>query len=169
MIITQEEFADCIPRYQRLVITVCLTFTRNYFDAEDLAQETFLSACKSLGGFDGANAGGWLTAIAANKCRDYLRSPARRLSALSAEELDCVEDPGGSPTERAEENAANEKILRLCGRLKEPYRAVAAGYFCDGRKLADMAADTGQSLRTLQTRLYRAKKILKILWKEETA
>jgi RNA polymerase sigma-70 factor (ECF subfamily) len=167
MIITQEEFELCIPQYQRLIITVCLAFTRNYFDAEDLAQETFLSAFKSLSGFGGNNLKGWLTAIAANKCRDYIKSPGRRLQRLSQEELNCLEDSRGYPTERAEENAVQEKILRLCGKLKEPYRDVATGYFCEDKKLSDIAAETGQSLKTLQTRLYRSKKILKILWKEE--
>jgi RNA polymerase sigma-70 factor (ECF subfamily) len=167
MIITQEEFERCIPQYDRLIITICLAFTGNYFDAEDLAQETFLSAFKNLIGFDDINFKGWLTAIAANKCRDFLKSPSRRLQHLSQEEMECIEDICGSPTERAEEDDVQEKILFLCGRLKEPYKDVATGYFCEDKKLSDIAAETGQSLKTLQTRLYRSKKILKVLWKEE--
>lgn len=167
MMITQEKFASCISQYQRLIITVCLTFTHNYFDAEDLAQETFLSAYKSLNGFDGKNMKAWLTTIAANKCRDYLKSPARKTVCLTNEDAECIVDTGSSVAESAEEKASSQKIIRLCDRLKEPYKTVASGYFCEGRKLSDMAMDTGQNLKTLQTRLYRSKKILKALWEEE--
>ena len=167
MMITQEEFASCINQYQRLIITVCLTFTHNYFDAEDLAQETFLSAYKNLNGFDGKNMKAWLTTIAANKCRDYLKSPARKTVSLTDEDTECLVDTGTSVDQSIEKKASSQKIIRLCGRLKDPYKTVASGYFCEGRKLSDMATDTGQNLKTLQTQLYRSKKILKALWEEE--
>lgn len=41
MVIEKEQFADYIKQYERLIITICLSFTKNYFDAEDLAQQTF--------------------------------------------------------------------------------------------------------------------------------
>ena len=44
IIIQKEQFASYIKQYERLIITICLSFTKNYFDAEDLAQQTFLSA-----------------------------------------------------------------------------------------------------------------------------
>lgn len=166
MVITKEQFAGCITEYQRLIITICLSFTHNYFDAEDLAQETFLSAYKSIDRFDGVNLKAWLTTIAANKCRDYLKSSARKTTSLTDEEIACLEDTQLSPAENVEKKASSEMILSLCGKLKEPYKTVATGYFCEDRKLSDMAQDTGQSLKTLQTQLYRSKKILRVLWKE---
>ena len=52
--------------------------TQNYFDAEDLAQDTFLAFYKALPEFDGENPGGFLTRIATNKCLDYLKRAERR-------------------------------------------------------------------------------------------
>ena len=52
--------------------------TQNYFDAEDLTQETFLAVYKSLAEFDGVNPGGFITRIATNKCLDYLKRADRR-------------------------------------------------------------------------------------------
>ena len=41
--IEKEQFERFIKQYERLIITICLSFTQNYFDAEDLAQQTFLA------------------------------------------------------------------------------------------------------------------------------
>ena len=160
-------FESYVTQYKGLVITICLAMTKNYFDAEDLAQETFLAAYRNFGRFDGKNPKAWLTAIAVNKCRDYLRNPAYRNQSLSHEDTELLADSGATPEEHVERESSDSLVRRLCRRLKEPYRSVAEGYFCNGKKLSEMAAETGQSLRTLETRLYRSKKLLRTLWKEE--
>ena len=67
-----------VDTYQNLVFSVCYKVTRDYFAAEDLAQETFLSAYKNLDGFEGGNEKAWLCRIATNKGIDYLRGSGRR-------------------------------------------------------------------------------------------
>ena len=67
-----------VDTYQNLVFSVCYKVTRDYFAAEDLAQETFLSAYKNLDGFEGGNEKAWLCRIATNKSIDYLRGAGRR-------------------------------------------------------------------------------------------
>ena len=69
--IEKDLFASLVKQYERLIITICLSFTKNYFDAEDLTQQTFLSAYQNYESFDGNNIKAWLTTIVANKCRDY--------------------------------------------------------------------------------------------------
>lgn len=167
MIIDNEIFAEYINRYQRLVITICLSFTKNYFDAEELAQQTFVTAYEKFHKFDGNNFKAWITTIAANKCRDYLKSAARNNLSLSAEEYQCIEDSNNLPEEIFMEKVSSDRVYSLCLKLKEPYRAVAVNYFCNNIKLSQIAEDTGQSLKTLQTQLYRSKKLLKVLWEEE--
>ncbi|MCB2298484.1 RNA polymerase sigma factor [Clostridium tagluense] len=167
MVIQKEQFANYIKQYERLIITICLSFTKNYFDAEDLAQQTFLSAYTNLSKFDGVNFKAWLTTIATNKCKDFLKSPARAINSLSNEDFDGLVDTGDLPEDKLLKKHSRERIYSLCKKLKEPYRAVALNYFCEDIKLSDMAKDTGQSLKTLQTHLYRSKKLLKVLWKEE--
>jgi RNA polymerase sigma-70 factor (ECF subfamily) len=167
MIIQEEQFANYIKQYERLIITICLSFTKNYFDAEDLAQQTFLSAYTNYSKFDGVNFKAWLTKIAANKCRDFLKSPARAVDSLSEEAYENLKDKEDSPEDKFLKKHSSEEIHSLCKKLKEPYKTVSINYFCADIKLSDMAKDTGQSLKTLQTHLYRAKKLLKILWKEE--
>ena len=167
MIIQEEQLTIYIKQYERLIITICLSFTKNYFDAEDLAQQTFLAAYTNYGKFDGVNFKAWLTTIATNKCKDYLKSPKRKTDSLSELDYEYLEDKEGSPEDILVEKSSSEKIHNLCSQLKEPYRTVAVNYFCENIKLSIMAEEKGQSLKTLQTQLYRAKKLLKVLWKEE--
>ena len=167
MHIKAQQFERYVTQYKSLIITICLTMTKNYFDAEDLAQETFLSAYRNFGRFDGKNPKAWLTTIAVNKCRDYLKSPAYKNLYLSDDDMALLADTDRTPEEQTEISSSEFLVRKLCGRLKEPYRSVAQCYFCEGKKLSQLAEETGQSPRTLETRLYRAKKLLKVLWKEE--
>lgn len=165
--IHKEQFANCIKQYERLIFTICYSFVRNYFDAENLAQETFLSAFKGIDRFDGENLRGWLCAIAANKCRDFLRSEARCPVSLPEEAFEYLEDGRDLPEEIVLEKDMQERIYGLCSKLKEPYKSVAVNYFCRDVKLSEAAVGTGQNLKTLQMQLYRAKQLLRVLWKEE--
>lgn len=168
IVIENEQFANCIKQYERLIITICLSFTKNYFDAEDLAQQTFLSAYENYEKFDGQNIKAWLTTIAANKCRDYIKSKARTTISLEDEDYETLEDTADLPEDTIVKKCNDERIHSLCNKLKDPYKTVAVNYFCNDVKLSHMAKNTGQSLKTLQTQLYRAKKLLKELWKEES-
>lgn len=116
--IQKEQFADCIKLYGRLVFSVCLTFTGNTFDAEDLAQETFLAAYRNLDSFKGDKLKAYLTTIAANKCRDYLRRAERKNVPLSEEDAECIEDTRGSPEETVLQADSDERVHTLCRRLK---------------------------------------------------
>lgn len=167
IIIENEQFAKTVKQYERLILTICLSFTKNYFDAEDLAQQTFLNAYMNYDKFDGKNLKAWLTTIAANKCRDFLKSKSRTDVSLTDEEYDNVQDDSESPEEAIIKKNTEEKISSLCSRLKEPYKNVAENYFLYGIKLSSMAKASGENIKTLETRLYRAKKLLKELWKEE--
>ncbi|MGO5064603.1 RNA polymerase sigma factor [Clostridium sp. LCP25S3_F8] len=166
-VIEKEQFGDFIKQYERLIITICLSFTKNYFDAEDLAQQTFLAAYQNYERFDGNNFKAWLTTIAANKCKDYLKSKARTTVSLSEKQYEGLKDNGDSPEETVVKKNTSERIYRLCNKLKEPYKTVAISYFCKDIKLSHLAKETGKNIKTLETQLYRSKKLLKDLWKEE--
>lgn len=165
--IQPEEFTQFVEQYKNLVYTICFSFCRNVFDAEDLTQETFLSAYRARESFDGAHEKAWLTAIAANKCRDYLKRPKQKRETLSPETLELLEDPAYRPEETFLAETENGRVTRLIQSLKEPYRTTASQYFLEDKRLSDVAKHTGQKLKTLQTQLYRAKKLLADLWKEE--
>ncbi|MEA5050050.1 MAG: sigma-70 family RNA polymerase sigma factor [Oscillospiraceae bacterium] len=167
--IEKEKFEYYIDVYAGAVYALCFSFVKNTFDAEDLAQETFLSAYKSFDRFDPQNPRSWLLTIAANKCRDHLKSPARKMIVADTDDLAYIEDSAPGAEQAAERSDADDRVARLCARLREPYRTPARLYYCDGWTAQEIAARTGDNPKTVATRLYRAREMLKYIVKEDEA
>ena len=71
---TKDQFSELVRQYERLVYTVCFQLVRDGPAAEDLTQETFLSAYLHRESMPQGYERQWLTRIAANKAKDYLQS-----------------------------------------------------------------------------------------------
>ena len=161
------KFEEAVNNYGRLIFSICHTMTGDFFVAEDLTQDTFLSAYQHLADFHGGSVKAWLTTIAANKCRDYLKSAARRSVAMPDDYLVTVADEA-TPEQTVLEKCTRERLFHLCKQLKEPYQSLSITYFCKEIPISEIAANTGKNSKTLQTQLYRAKAMLRKLWKEES-
>ena len=158
---------SAMEQYGRLILTICSTMTGDRHEAEDLAQDTFVSAWRNLDHFDGANMKAWLVTIASNKCRDYLKSAARRSAPAPQETFDLVADGSPLPEHAVLERDMETRLRICCERLKEPYRAIAVSHFCEHKSPQEISAETGKNLKTTQTQIYRAKALLRTMWKEE--
>jgi RNA polymerase sigma-70 factor (ECF subfamily) len=134
--------------------------TQNYFDAEDLTQETFLAVYKALPEFDGENPGGFVTRIATNKCLDYLKKAERR-TVVADDELFAKETAKNAEPEKLFlEKEVTQELQRVCSSLKSPYREVALAYYCQEQTSAQIAKTSGRKIKTIQTQLRRAKTML---------
>lgn len=159
-----------MKEYGRLVFTVCYSMTGDYFQSEDLAQETFVSAYRHLDSFDGKNEKAWLTKIASNKCRDFLKSAANnRVKPADDEVFAVIPSAGQTPEEELLSADVKDRMAAFCGRLKEPYRSISVAYFLKEESPQEIADRTGKNIKTVQTQIYRAKAMLKKIWKEESA
>ena len=153
--------------YSGLIFTICYSMSGDYFEAEDLAQDTFISAFRNLESFDGTNMKAWITTIAANKCRDYLKNSARRTTPSPTEAFLELKDSGPLPEDGLLKEDSEKRMKDICGKLKEPYKSIAIKHFCQNRSAEEIAWETQKSIRTIQTQIYRTKSILKARWKEE--
>lgn len=166
-----ENFIRLLDEYEKLIFSICYHITRQYFDAEDLTQETFLSVYKNLDKFDGQNEKAWITRIATNKCLDYVRRAEHKNVLTEDSELEgsfeAAENYAASPEERCLEKSIKEEFETLCLSLKPPYDKVAYRYFCQGMSPQEIAAADGINQKTVQTRIYRARDKLKKLWRRE--
>lgn len=70
--LTNEEFTGLMQQYQKLIYTVCLQFVHEPHTAEDLTQDTFLSAFSAIDRCEPQYYKQWLVRVAANKCKDHL-------------------------------------------------------------------------------------------------
>ena len=159
---SKENFIRLLKQYQNLVFSVCLKLTGDYFVAEDLTQETFLSAYRHMREFDGQAEKAWLCRIASNKCVDYLRSSARRVVPVAEKDMPELADVSQEePLGRVLNQELLAELNAACEALKPPYREVAIAYFAEGKTAGEIAAEIGTGIGTVKTRIYRAREMLK--------
>ncbi len=161
--LTNEDFSRLVEKYERLVYTVCFQFVRDSALAEDLAQETFLSAYTHREDCPADCYKPWLARIAANKARDYLKSAYRRRvvaaddDTLAVLPAACAEPPPEALViSRAEAARARDAILAL----REPYKKAAALFFLEEKSVEEIAGLLHRPAKTVHTQIYRARQLL---------
>lgn len=159
------EFSKLVEQYQKLVYTVCYQLVRDHHLAEDLAQETFLSAYNHIDSCPPESYRPWLARIATNKAKDHLKSAyARRVAAVDDEAFPEGPPPGAAalpgPEDIAVEGDELEAIRGLVHGLKEPYRLVSELYFLQERSVEEISRALKRPPKTVHTQLYRARRLL---------
>lgn len=87
-----DDFAPLVRRHQDRVYGLCLSMTRHATEADDLAQEIFLKAYRSLNEFRFESSfSTWLYRVTYRHCLDFLKSRKRRAS----ESLDALIEEQG--------------------------------------------------------------------------
>lgn len=159
--------------YGNLVYSICYKTCGNPFDAEDLTQEVFLAAYRNLSNFDRTFEKAWICKIASRKCLDFLKSASRRILPTEDTFLEDNESGGitscnSNPVETAIlETDTRRQLLTACRQLKPPYSEVATLHFYEELTAAEIADKQQENLKTVQTRIYRAKAMLKKMLKPE--
>lgn len=164
---TESRLAELIDEYDKLVFSICYKLTGDYFAAEDLSQETFLSAFQKYETFDGQNEKAWICRIATNKSIDYLRSASRRNIPTEDAFFEVAVEERGSPEEICMEEEIKSQLAKSCDGLKPPYNQVAREYYIEEFSPKEIAARRGKSVKTIQTQIYRAKQMLKKIYGKE--
>ncbi|MDD3173226.1 MAG: RNA polymerase sigma factor [Herbinix sp.] len=162
----EQYYEYLIDTYQNLIYSICYKIVRNYFDAEDLAQETFLSAYKHLSTFDRQYEKAWICRIATNKCLDFIKRADRQSIPTEDDYFISQTDNEPSPEESVLELEVKKQLSQRCNRLKTPYREIALDYFYNELSAAEIAENTGKNLKTVQTQIYRARALLQKTYRE---
>ena len=163
---TKQEFSGLVAQYERLVYTICFQLVQNAAAAEDLTQETFLSAYLHQDRCPSGYERQWLGRIAANKAKDHLQSAWMRRTTLPGdEEL----PPGLSPP--AEEIVLKQLSVReiqsAIETLPEPYGTVCRLCLLEERSTEEAALRLGRPIKTIYTQLNRGKKLLRMQLNKE--
>jgi RNA polymerase sigma-70 factor (ECF subfamily) len=160
-----EAFRRLVEKHREAVFRVCLGFTRDPSEAEDLAQDVFLQVYKSARRFrGGSKVSTWVYRIAVNRSLNYLRKKRTQswLQALGwasgeedpLERLPAEEDAPDGLLERKE----RRRILRdALHRLPENQRVAFTLHNVEGISYEDIASVMGCSISAVESRLHRAK------------
>ena len=159
-------FHELIRPYERSVYVMALSFLRNEADAEDAAQEAFLSAFRNLASFRGeAKFGTWLISITLNEARNRLR----RKNAVQIESLDEASDETQHvspallidwkeiPSEALERQEVRLILQEAVSSLPPIYREVFLLRDVEELSTSEAAEVLKISISSLKVRLHRAR------------
>jgi RNA polymerase sigma-70 factor (ECF subfamily) len=162
-------FHELIRPYERRVYAMALSFLRNEADAEDVAQEAFLKAFRSLSSFRGdAKFGTWLVSITLNEARSRIR----RRDAIKMESLDEPEDDQGHsspallrdwkeiPSEALERKEVRSLLQKAITALPQIYREVFQLRDIEQLSVNEAAEALGITVSSVKVRLHRARMML---------
>lgn len=157
---TKDAFSLLVEQYERLVYTVCHQLVRDAATAEDLTQDTFLSAYIHRETMPEGYERQWLARIATNKAKDYLQSAYHRHTVLPGQE---AMPPGQSPPaeELALRRSGAAEIREMIETLKEPYAPVCRLCLLEERSPEEAALALGRPVKTIHTQLSRGKRLLR--------
>lgn len=147
---TREEFVLAVERYGDMIFRTAYSCLKHRADAEDVMQETLLKLYRTDKSFDSEeHLRFWLVRVAVNECRRVTRW-YRRTAPL--EEL-----PEMEVFDRSEER----ELFRQVMGLPEKYRVTVYLFYYEGYSAREIASAMGTKESTVQTRLARARELLK--------
>ncbi|MDZ7374117.1 MAG: sigma-70 family RNA polymerase sigma factor [candidate division KSB1 bacterium] len=170
----QEAFAELVREYAPRVYNLALRMLRNRQDAEDVVQETFLSAYEKIRTFDGRSSlYTWLYRIAVNASLMKLRSKHHTKTFVPLDESDPEEfvrpvlvDWSQHPAEKLLDQEAREVMERAIQALPDSYRSVFVLRDLEQLSTRETAKILGLSEDNVKTRLRRARLFLRNLLSE---
>ena len=142
----------------RMVLGVCRIYLHDEYEAEDAAQETFISAHRSvLSGRHPEQAGAWLAAIARNECRDRLRRDVRRnTTSAPAEVFERI--PAAHATCVADEIDQGASLQNALADLPENQREAFVLREMLGLRYDEIAKALGTTQSAVESLLVRARR-----------
>lgn len=143
-----QQVLEC---YGDLVLRTAFMMLKNRADAEDAAQDVFLSFIRAKPVFESAeHQKAWFLRVTLNRCKSILRSAWHRKTQPLEEAF-----PEQDFTER------ETGVMQAVQKLTQNYRTVIYLYYIQGYDTAEIAQILGVSQNTVLSRLARARKQLK--------
>ncbi len=161
-----EAFTELARRYQGRIYSLVLGLTKNHLDADDLAQETFLLAYKSIRKFkQDSSFYTWLYRIAVNRAMNFFKKSQREKRKFKAVISNFPQEkPSKKTISNPEKSSLREelrdKIDLAIQALPTPYRAALVLVEYEDMSHKDAAYVLKCSENTVSWRLHKARKIL---------
>lgn len=158
-------FSELVCRYRRCVSSIALRFVSRHEDAEDIAQETWMSVHAHLAAFRGeCSFRTWLWRITRNKSILHVRRAARSavdLAVVSRDDqcsiLESLQSGSGTPETLASEREFRSHAWAAMACLTPQHRRPLYLWAVEGQNLTEIARAMGVSYKAAKTRLFRAR------------
>lgn len=161
-------FEHLVHAYEKTVYNLALRTLGNREDAEDVTQEAFLKAYRSLDSFRGdSKFSVWLYRIVSNLCLDLLRSRQRKpTQSLTVEDDDGeigeleISDEHFSPEKLLDRKLTRESVQRGLAALPDDARQILLLRELQGMSYEEIGQALDLEPGTVKSRIFRARKRL---------
>ena len=157
-----------VLKYQQRVINLISRFVKNYADALDISQETFIKAYKALPNFRGESAFyTWLYRIAVNTAKNHLTVQSRKItkSDYDVAEIEQIEGNMTLTEQTTPENLLikdelQETVLNTIENLPEDLKSAIMLREIEGLSYEEIATVMECPVGTVRSRIFRARETI---------
>lgn len=154
----QGAWAEVIGKHRNKMFSFTVRMLRNRQEAEDVCQEVWERAIRSIATFRGeASLDTWLCSIARNRCLTRLEAAKRVGNTEDDAWILKLADDAPGPYERAASNELRSAMERAFGRLELEFREAILLLLINGLTYEEIAHVTNTPVATVKTRVHRAR------------
>jgi len=157
-------YALLVERYKSYVFTLTFRFTKNREDAEEVSQDIFVKAYRSLADFKGtAKFSTWLYTIVNTTCITFLRKRRLDVKSLDDERTFEVADSqdSGFRANMVEQKSRLIMVNRAIAMLNPDDAEIITLFYKNEQSLEEISQILGVEVNTAKVRLHRARTRLK--------
>jgi len=162
----QAAMKELYSLYSRAMFNTALRIVSDRMEAEDVLQESFISAFKNLHSYRGESTfGAWLKKIVVNRSLNAIRSR------ITFEDSDALTDIPGPDQDEPEDYRfpfTVQQVKETIQQLADGYRTVFSLYFLEGYEHSEISEILGIDENTSKSQLSRAKKRILVLLHSQT-
>jgi RNA polymerase sigma-70 factor (ECF subfamily) len=164
----EAAFSELVRDHQERVFRLLLRLLGDPAEAEDVAQEVFVSVFRAIDSFRGdAALSTWLYRVAMNHGKNRIKYLARRARQAQQPLDDETQQQGGAlstasarPDDVAEGNQAEQHIAQAMAALDEEHRTLIVLRDLENMSYEEIQQLTGLPIGTVKSRLHRARMAL---------
>lgn len=162
-------FAFLVEKYEDMVFSLALKITKRREEAEEVAQDSFIKAFKSLQHFKGdSKFSTWLYKITYNNCIDRVKKIARKYNTDTIDEVNENKIKAIEDTLQTIERGERAEVIKECmDLLPEDERTILWLFYFEELSLKEIKDVTSYSESNIKVKLHRARKRLLAIVKDK--
>ena len=160
----QAAYADLVKRHQRFVFTLALRFAKNREDAEEIAQDCFIKAYRSLSAFQRQSKfSTWLYSIVYTTAMTFLRKKRVDTDSIDDENTYIQSENSSSSHDvnSAENKSRSYYLNQAITQLMPDDAAIITLFYMGEQSLDEIGKALGIEADTVKVKLFRARQRLK--------
>ena len=162
--LSEQLYTEYVRQYTDSMLRIAVNYCRQLSDAEDIVQDAFLKLYETDTPFkDSEHVKSWLIRVTINTCKNHLSSAWRRkIQPMGFQELELAADHvSGTDSSWMSGFGEASALFEAVAALPEKYRSTVHLYYYESYSVRDIAQILQKKESAIQTRLMRARKMLK--------